>query len=107
MCAAPIKNFRTIFPTTVAVDTTSTATAPTTTATLPSRTNAAISGGSLSSMAAAAQVQTTVIMAKSFMLQNVLCNYPTRVRLYSTAAAQAADLSRPYTVQSLREASTN
>ena len=96
--AAPVKNMRTIFPTSVVSDTTSTTSTPTTTATLPSRTSAAISGGTLASVAAAASVQTSLIMAKSFMLQNVLCTYPTRVRLYSTAAAQAADLVRPFTV---------
>jgi hypothetical protein len=97
--AAPVKNMRTIFPSTVVADSTSTTTTTPTTTSLPSRTNAAISGGLLASMAAAASVQTSLTMAKTFSLLNVLATYPVRVRLYSTAAAQAADLARPYSVQ--------
>jgi hypothetical protein len=96
--AAPVKNMRTIFPTAVSTDTVSTITTTVSTATSPSRTNVSISGGSLNSMAAGATVTGTLTMAKSFLLLEVVCNYPTRIRLYSSAVAQTADLSRPYTI---------
>jgi hypothetical protein len=96
MCAAPIKLMRTVLPTSVVVS--APTTTVTTTSTTPSRTSASISGGVLASVAAGATVSGTLTMAKSFMLQEAIVTYPTRVRLYSTATAQAADLLRPYTV---------
>lgn len=93
MCAAPVKNMRTIFPATVVADTSGTTTT-TTTVISPTRTSAAISGGTLASVAAAATVTGTLTMAKSFMLQQVVSTFKVRVRLYSTAAARDADVNR-------------
>jgi hypothetical protein len=53
------------------------------------------SGGSLASGAIG---QSTLTFAPTFTILSVACNGPLRLRLYSTAAAQTADLNRPNTV---------
>src|SRR5204862_229051 len=57
-----------------------------------------VSGGTLASVAAAANVTGTITMGKSFLLQQVVSTFKVRVRLYSTAAARDADVTRPFTV---------
>ena len=95
--AAPVKNMRTIFP--ASVDTTVTTTSTTgTDVDAGVRTTAAITGGTLASVAAAANVTGVVTMAKSLMLQQVVCTFKSRVRLYSTAAARDADVTRPFAI---------
>lgn len=49
------------------------------------------------SLAANAEEQGTVALAKSFRLVEVSASRPCRIRLYSTAAAMTADSSRPFT----------
>jgi hypothetical protein len=50
---------------------------------------------SSSSLAPGATQQTTVTLATSVMVYRVSTDKPCRVRLYTTAAKQAADVSRP------------
>jgi hypothetical protein len=95
--AAPVKNMRTIFPSSVTSDSGNTGTTTTTIIETPARTNASASGGVLASVATGATVSSTITMAKSFTLMKVVCTFKTRVRLYSTAAARDADATRPYT----------
>jgi len=95
--AAPVKNMRTIFP--ASVDTTVTTTSTSSTDTDAGvRTTAAITGGTLASVASGANVTGFLTMAKSLMLQQVAVNFQSRVRLYSTAALRDADAARPYSV---------
>jgi hypothetical protein len=92
--AAPVKNMRTIFPTSVDTTVTTTSTSSTDTD-AGNRTTAIVTGGTLASVAPAATVTGVVTMAKSLMLQKLVCTYPSRVRLYSTAALRDADVTRP------------
>ncbi len=48
-----------------------------------------------SSLTAGSSQQSTVAIDKSYLLLKIITDKPARVRLYSTAAAQSADLSRP------------
>lgn len=54
----------------------------------PGRSTVNISGGSLNSVAPNARVTGSLTMAKSFLLQKVVATFPTRVRLYCTAASR-------------------
>ncbi|MFZ0232415.1 MAG: hypothetical protein WA306_09375 [Candidatus Acidiferrales bacterium] len=50
------------------------------------------------SLASGSIAQSTLTMARAFTVLSVVCNGALRLRLYSTAAAQTADLNRPNTV---------
>jgi hypothetical protein len=51
-----------------------------------------------SSLASGAIGESTLVLAPTFTIISVACNGPLRLRLYSSAAAQTADLNRPNTV---------
>jgi hypothetical protein len=53
---------------------------------------------SATSLASGAIAQSTILLARAFTVLSVVCNGALRLRLYSTAAAQTADLNRPNTV---------
>ena len=90
--AAPVKNMRTIFPSTVSTDTTSTSTTvPVASGASATRTTVAITTGAL---AANATENDSITVSKTFQLLTVQVSSYARVRLYSTAAARAADASR-------------
>lgn len=72
--------------------------------TLPNRTVVTISGGSLNSVPVGTTISGTVTIAKSFLLQKVVCTFPSRVRLYETAAQRdttpgaTSEPARPNTI---------
>jgi hypothetical protein len=70
--------------------------ASTPTFTLPNNVKNVTAGGV--SIASGAISQTVVGMARAFTVLSVACSGPLRLRLYSTVAAQTADLSRPNSV---------
>jgi|HubBroStandDraft_1064217.scaffolds.fasta_scaffold03497_4 hypothetical protein len=60
--------------------------------------NIATVTASATSLASGSIAQSTLTLARAFTVLSVVCNGPLRLRLYSTAAAQASDVSRPNTV---------
>jgi hypothetical protein len=88
--AAPVKNMRTIFPSTVSLDSSGT-TVPVAAGALATRTTAYIITGALASNATE---NDSITVSKTFQLLMVQVSSYARVRLYSTAAARGADANR-------------